>query len=74
MAQIQSVGKVSAATVRLILGIVLLLTLYFIPSGVAVLRHHSNAMPVFLTNLFFGWTGVGWIVVLIWSFSSNVTR
>jgi hypothetical protein len=25
-----------------------------------------------LTNLFFGWSILGWLVALIWSFSDNV--
>ena len=53
-----------------IFGIVVLvfsIALYFLPTIVAVLRHHRNALAVFLVNLFFGWTGIGWIIALIWS-------
>jgi hypothetical protein len=44
---------------------------YFVPSFVAYQRNHRNAGPIFLTTLFFGWTGIGWIVALIWAFSDN---
>jgi len=53
-----------------IFGIVVLvfsIALYFLPTIIAVLRHHRNALAVFLVNLFFGWTGIGWIIALIWS-------
>jgi hypothetical protein len=32
-------------------------------------RHH-NAVPIMLTNLFFGWTFIGWIGALIWAHTS----
>lgn len=40
---------------------------YFLPTVVAVLRRYHNALPVFLVNLFLGWTLLGWLGALIWS-------
>lgn len=48
-----------------------LLTVYFIPSMVALSRRHVNAMPIFLTNLYLGFTFLGWVGALIWSFSAT---
>jgi len=48
------------------------LVMYFLPGYIAAHRQVSNFMPIFLTNLFFGWTGIGWIVCLIWSVSDHV--
>ena len=45
--------------------VIFLLVVYFIPSIVA--RKKSFFKQVFLTNLFFGWTVIGWIISLIWS-------
>jgi hypothetical protein len=45
---------------------------YFLPFLVAWKRDHNNETPIGLANLFFGWTGIGWIVCLIWAFSDNV--
>jgi hypothetical protein len=45
----------------------LLLTLYFLPTIVAITRHHRNALAIFLLNLFLGATFVGWVVALVWS-------
>ena len=43
-----------------LLGIVL----YFIPTGVAMVRHVPNTGSVFVLNLFLGWTVVGWVIAL----------
>ncbi|MBR1302165.1 superinfection immunity protein [Bradyrhizobium sp. AUGA SZCCT0042] len=47
---------------------------YFFPSIVAFLRGHHQVVPIFLTNLFFGWTVIGWIGALIWSASAITYR
>jgi len=52
--------------------VVAILALYFLPSIIAWRRNHNNENPIILTNLFFGWTFIGWIACLIWSFSDNV--
>jgi hypothetical protein len=39
--------------------------LYFLPSIVASSRNLPQAGSVFVVNLFFGWTFVGWIVAMI---------
>jgi hypothetical protein len=52
----------------------LLLPVYFLPALNAFGRGHKNSVPIFLCNLFFGWTFLGWIVSLIWSATGNVTR
>ncbi|BDW99457.1 superinfection immunity protein [Maricaulis maris] len=43
---------------------------YFIPTLIALLRGHDNTFAIFLTNLLLGWTMIGWIVALIWSFTA----
>ncbi|MBU6475494.1 MAG: superinfection immunity protein [Alphaproteobacteria bacterium] len=44
---------------------------YFLPTVVALLRRHVNAAGVFSVNLLFGWTGIGWLVAQIWSFTND---
>lgn len=44
---------------------------YMLPSVIAFLRHHRNRWPVFLGNLLLGWSGIVWIVCLIFSVGSN---
>jgi hypothetical protein len=43
--------------------------LYFIPSFVGHKKRAANSIA--LTNFFFGWTVVGWIVCLIWAASPD---
>ncbi|MGH1397931.1 MAG: superinfection immunity protein [Alphaproteobacteria bacterium] len=58
--------------VRVIIGIILMVTIYLIPTGVALIRRHNNFIPILLLNILLGITGIGWIAALIWSFTANV--
>ena len=51
----------------LLLGIVLFV-IYFIPSWIAIGR--KNSVLIFFLNLFFGITGVVWLILFIWSCTS----
>jgi len=57
------------AVIVLLLLLVLLLALatYLLPTIIAVVRDHPNALAIYLINLFFGWTLVGWVGTLLWS-------
>lgn len=44
---------------------------YFLPSLIAIQRKHKNVNSLFVLNLFLGWTFIGWVVALVWSFSSQ---
>ncbi|NWL48412.1 hypothetical protein DM819_21725 [Pseudomonas hunanensis] len=48
----------------------MVVALYFLPIIIAWLRGHHNKAPIFLLNLFLGWTGIGWLAALIWSVSA----
>jgi hypothetical protein len=50
-----------------LVGIAFSLALLFLPTLVAKSRKHPNVLPIFLINLFFGWTFVGWLVALVWA-------
>jgi hypothetical protein len=43
---------------------------YFLPSVVARLRNHERSQAIFAFNVFFGWTGLGWLAALIWAFTT----
>jgi hypothetical protein len=55
-------------------GGLLLLILYFVPSIIALFRGHLSAAAIFVLNLVFGWTFIGWIIALIWSLTGNTAR
>lgn len=42
--------------------------LYLLPVLVAILRHHDHSLAIFMLTVFLGWTLVGWIIAVIWSF------
>ena len=50
-----------------IIGFIVTVALYFLPTVIAVVRHHRNLVAIILVNVFLGWTGVGWLVALIWA-------
>ena len=47
----------------------LLALLYFLPTIVAAGRGHGIAL-ILVLNLFFGWTVIGWFVLLVWALVS----
>jgi len=48
----------------------LLAVLYFLPTLIAAHRGHGIAL-ILLLNLFFGWTGIGWFIMLVWALASS---
>jgi hypothetical protein len=47
----------------------LLTLIYFLPTIVATNRgHHFSG--IFALNLLFGWTGIGWVAMMLWALLS----
>jgi hypothetical protein len=46
-----------------------LILLYFLPTIIASNRGHC-VTGILLLNLFLGWTGIGWIAMLLWALLS----
>lgn len=68
-AQDNSAGQ--GAVVLFLLALVVLgIILYFLPSFIAFKREHPNRWPIFLINLVFGSTLLGWIGALIWALNA----
>ena len=44
---------------------------YFIPGIIAAVRRHRKTTSIFLVNLFFGWSVLGWIIALLWAFRAD---
>lgn len=45
--------------------------LYFLPAIVASIRDHVNVNSISVLNLFLGWTLLGWVISLVWAFTSQ---
>ena len=54
---------------REVVGLVFILTIYMLPTGIAMLRNKRNKLSIFSLNLLLGWTLVGWVVALVWGVS-----
>jgi cytochrome c biogenesis protein CcdA len=42
--------------------------IYFLPTIIAYKKNHANRVIILVLNIVFGWTFLGWIGCLIWSF------
>ena len=51
------------------IGFAVVLSLYFLPTIVAVVRGHHNPGPLVIVNLLLGWTLIGWVAALAMAFS-----
>lgn len=51
--------------------IAMFVALYFLPTIVANARKRMNVGAIFIVNLVFGWTMLGWIIALIWAISTT---
>jgi len=40
---------------------------YFLPTIIAVATRKRQRLAIILLNIFGGWTGIGWLVALIWA-------
>lgn len=49
--------------------LILSMLLYFLPTIIA--RDKHDLMAIFMVNLLFGWTVIGWFVALIWACSAE---
>ncbi|MES2657670.1 MAG: superinfection immunity protein [Verrucomicrobiota bacterium] len=45
--------------------------LYFVPTLIA--RGTPRVVAIFAANLMFGWTGIGWALVLVWALAESGT-
>jgi CHASE2 domain-containing sensor protein len=52
-----------------IVGLFALVVLHFAPTLIAASRKHPRRIAIFVINLLFGWTVVGWIAALVWALS-----
>lgn len=53
--------------------IALLCGIYLIPTIIAATRGHASAWGIFALNLLLGWTGLIWIIALVWSLANKGT-
>ena len=50
-----------------LLTFMLIICLIFLPTIVAYKNGKRNRFAIFLVNVLLGWTGIFWVVALVWS-------
>ncbi len=50
----------------------LAVAIYFLPTFCAIDRKHKEIDAIIVLNLLGGWTIIGWIVAVTWSYTTNV--
>lgn len=53
-----------------LIAVAVVLLIYFAPALVANARHHKNTGAIAALNLLIGWTGLGWVLALVWSLTN----
>jgi len=51
--------------------IALMIAAYLLPAIIAAIRGHASAWGIFALNLLLGWSGIVWIIALIWALSNK---
>lgn len=54
-----------------VLGGIITLLIYFVPSYIAIKKDHKSKAAIILLNIFLGWSVIGYIVALVWSMSES---
>lgn len=52
-------------TIQQLVAVAIVAVLYFLPSLTA--KGHPHRPSIFVINLSFGWTGIGWVLALAWA-------
>lgn len=54
-----------------LLGLLIILYLYFLPSTIAEKKKHRNRGAIAALNLLLGWTFLGWVAALVWALTNE---
>ncbi len=64
-------GAATGGVILVLLLAAIIMGLYFLPGIIASFRKHHNALPIWLVNIFLGWSFIGWVAALIWAFTAK---
>jgi hypothetical protein len=68
LASVQLTQDATWGGTLIIMSLPLLVTfVYFLPTAAAITIGNPEFRSIFILNLFFGWTVVGWLVALVWT-------
>jgi uncharacterized membrane protein YhaH (DUF805 family) len=64
----------AAAGILLFVFIVIATLMSLLPGIIAQMRRHHNRAAIWIVTLLAGWTGVGWIIAMVWAFTNPPPR
>ena len=67
----ETIVSMKSRVTSLIFIIIITALIYFIPTVVCLIRKHTYKFYIISLNIILGWTLIGWIASLIWSFIDN---
>jgi fumarate reductase subunit D len=73
MDQLKEFFSAIGTTGRILLGLLVCLTGYWLPTGVAIMRDRKNTAAIAMLNTFLGWTLLGWVIALVWAVKAEDT-
>jgi hypothetical protein len=59
------------AVAYVIIYIVIFICLYLLPGIIAYKKERKNKLAILWATILLGWTGIGWIIALIWALTSE---
>lgn len=63
--------SVSGQSMAWLLFVVIFIAIYMLPTIIAHNRHHRQRSAITALNIFVGWTFLGWVAALVWSFTAD---
>ena len=54
-----------------IIRVLITLIIYFLPGIIAILQKRNKSTAIFILNLLLGWTIIGWVAALVWTFCES---
>ena len=54
-----------------IISIIFGLSIFMLPTIVAIVGHKKRNTAILVLNLLGGWTIIGWVVALVWAFAAE---
>lgn len=68
---LRNFGNAAAGLGGSLLLVLPLLALYLLPAIIAERRHHRNRKAIAVLNVLLGWTFLGWVIALVWSYTAD---
>jgi len=66
-----STAEVMGMFLLVLVGLVVVIALYILPSIIAFKRMHKNRMAILCLDLLTAWSFLGWVACVVWAFTDN---